>query len=118
MNPMPGHEAALWTAELGPRYNGPTLRTQLRAAVQADPRPQAQIARAAGMDRSELNRLLRESPARDATLSTWEQVAAALGLRVALVPAVPPHRVRLAKCGACNSCIQGASCEDPVEVDG
>lgn len=70
----------------------PTLRSQLRAAIAADPRPQAQIARDAGMSRSELNRLLREAPARDAALSTWEQVAAALGLRVALVPVgrVPP----------------------------
>lgn len=91
-----------------------TLRAQLRAAIADDPRPEAQIARDAGMEPAALSRLLREDKPRDGALSTWERVAAALGLRVALVRA---EDVKWEKCGACNSCIQGAPCGAPIEVD-
>lgn len=68
-----------------PAPPSPTLRAQLRAAILADPRSEAQIARVAGMEPAALSRLLREDKPRDGALSTWERVAAALGLRVALV---------------------------------
>lgn len=62
------------------------IRTALRAALDADPRSAAAVARAAGMSRQDLNRLLGEGSVRDAALSTWERVAGALGLRVTLAP--------------------------------
>ena len=107
--PMSDHEAALWTAELGPAYAGPVtapdrrhpldaptlatmaaLRARLREAIASSGRPAAHVARAAGMDPAFLNRILSEEVKRDGALSSYVRIAAALGLRLALVPAEGP----------------------------
>ena len=66
------------------------IRSALRAAITRDLRAQAQIARDAGMAPEALNRLLRADKPRDGSLSSYVRIAAALGLRLALVPAEGP----------------------------
>lgn len=61
-----------------------SLPAQLRALVAADPRPDAEIARAAGMAPEALSRLLREDKPRDGRLSSYVRLAEALGHKLAL----------------------------------
>lgn len=64
------------------------IRRVLRATAIADPRPQAQIARDAGMAPEALNRLLRVDKPRDGALSSYVRIAAALGMRLTLIPSI------------------------------
>ena len=66
------------------------IRSTLRAAIASSGRPAAHVARAAGMDPAFLNRILSEEVKRDGALSSYVRIAAALGLRLALVPAEGP----------------------------
>lgn len=61
-----------------------SLPAQLRAIVASDPRPDAEIARAADMAPEALSRLLREDKPRDGRLSSYVRLAEALGCRLAL----------------------------------